>query len=81
VPAVAAPNQPKNFLRVIDIISSSLSILFLKEKLYWIRKSLFHHENTKSEKHENFIFRVSLLSCFRGLIIFDFLVSSVPHWN
>jgi hypothetical protein len=29
VPAVAAPNQPKNFLRVIDMVSSSAFDSFL----------------------------------------------------
>ena len=37
---------------------------------------LFHHENTKTGKHEIifFIFRVFTLSCFRDEIIFIFLI-------
>jgi hypothetical protein len=47
VPAVAAPNQPKNFLRVIDIVSSSAFDSFLRRKVLLDLQISF-----SSRKHE-----------------------------
>jgi hypothetical protein len=63
VPAVAAPNQPKNFLRVIDIISSSASYSLLKNEIFALCSKIF-----LITKARNFSFSF-VVSSFRAFVI------------